>query len=315
MSVMCPEPRCGQSFACTLPFRVHWTDVHRTTPRALCPLPVQLAAEKKRKRVDDNTGPVVSVLDLIKSELSCSDAAARACYQRFFRLPEVVKLGILFHRHDEATGAMAPIVYADRAWLLTPFIRADIQQDALPPALPPALPLVEVYVPPTPPPSPALTATALDRINVVAESVAVLQHVLSQVAQLTCDDHAKDALRHMALRAVAGPAFALDPPVVVGAMVQEHLGYMPITVQNGQLPVKDLLLSIGREAKRVYIERHGRAPEKRTFSHGEDMHVCNNYTSMDKLWIKDIVVQQCAKFKVSPRPRLLMARGMPIGSD
>jgi hypothetical protein len=154
------------------------------------------------------------------------------------------------------------------------------------------------------------------KLDSVTTLMDKLTDTLCAIDKSNIDNHTKDVMKHMAMSAVSPDLVStkIARPVVISALVQEHLGYLPKVVNIGKEPVNKMYMLIGKMVQKEYMKLYGKAPKKRVYNDGKVSRETNDYSSSDRGWISEIVKQVCELNSVYPRPRVAMARGELVRS-
>lgn len=149
----------------------------------------------------------LGVLQLIAGQTNCSNAQAQKIYEQIFRLPDVVSLGILYHRGGQ-TG-LEPMVLDKHAYLLIPHIDkaatvsgGDGVQNGSEEA-----------------------SVVVNRLQSVQTIILEMNSVLTNIENMNCSEECKQRLRTMAFDA-SSPQSNDTQPSVPDA-IQSYLGYLP----------------------------------------------------------------------------------------
>jgi hypothetical protein len=255
----------------------------------------------------------VNVLLYIDQLLNCGHEQAIVRYRSIFREPSFVKLKIL--THQTINGELVPFVEQHELHLLKPYVCCIEGEDEGKKETEEVEEEEEtkneivgsVF-------KRQRTTRVEDKLHELTNNVNNLASVLGNISKLDVEDSAKDILRTMAVGAVIGEnkLKALSPPILISRMVHEHLGYMPVKVDDGTMHVSELFKAIGRIVRLVYIQKYGAPPNKRTYSDGNTVKETNDYMPKDKVWISALVAEQCQKYQVFPRPTVSLSRGEEV---
>jgi len=155
----------------------------------------------------------LAVLELISGQANCSSEQAQRIYEQIFRLPDVVSLGILYHRGGQ-TG-LEPMVLDKHAYLLIPHIdkaaanRVSGSGDGVQSGAPPD------------------SGGVVARLQAVQNIVQEMNSVLTNIENMNCSEECKQRLRAMAFSAATPQSDNTHQGPSVTDVIQAHLGYLP----------------------------------------------------------------------------------------
>ena len=325
-------PNDNEEFKTSAMYREHWYESHPGRPPRL----EHAADDGVVDASSSEEGPglcmiPLNVLDLLMEWESCTREEASAIYSRVFKKPPICNSGFIYHRRNLNTGEFMPLTQREHAPTLKALFAAELSRKRKRASVVPPVKAVasvdtasgnqEVEQPQAKNPRSRYEAEIREtdisnklmsgRFESIRMGIKLMKETLHQIQGLNVDDETKDMLRDMAVRALRGTAHGehVQPPIVMSRMVQEYLGYAPVTVYNNGESVNELYKKIGRAVRERYISMHGSPPGQSVYSDNGVTKKINKYASADKGWIAEIVKIECTQAGCVPRPRVLIARG------